>query len=1018
MVGPYRGGRSTAVTGTPDRPHTFFMGSTGGGVWKTDDAGASWRNVSDGFFDVTAIGAIEVADADPNVLYVGTGSACIRGNVSTGRGVYRSRDGGDTWTFVGLADAGQVGDLAVHPDDPDLVYVAALGHPFGKNDTRGVFRSRDGGETWENVLFLNDSTGAVDLSMNPRNPREIYAGMWRAQRKPWALVSGGAEGGVYKTTDGGDTWTKLGGGLPEGVVGKVGVAVSPANPDRVWAILEHEPLGGVYRSDDRGETWTRVNRENNLRQRAWYYTHIEADPTDENTVWVLNTGLYRSVDGGRTFESFAVPHGDVHDLWIDPADPDRMAVADDGGAQVSLTGARSWSTYYNQPTAELYDVIVDNGFPYRLYGAQQDNTGISVPAWGSPNSLHPKQNWRYASACETGPVGLHPDHPEVLYGGCYGGAINRLDVRTDERRNVIAYPQLQLGQAAADLRERFQWVSPIVVSPHDPGVVYHASQRVHRSTDGGVTWEVISPDLTTDDPEHQVPSGGPINPDITGVEIYNTIFSLTVSPHDPDVIWAGSDDGRVHVTRDGGDSWTDVTPPGMPELGTVDEIDASAHAPGRVTVAVQRYRLDDFQPYVFRTDDFGASWRRLADGTRGIPPDHPVRTVREDPERRGLLFAGTEFGIFFSLDDGAAWHPLQLDLPVSPVTGIRVAHGDLQVSTQGRSFWILDDIALLRQVGPEVTAAAAWLFQPRDVHRAERGSGGVGATDAPEPHPGGAILYYRLGPEAADTPVSLEVVDAAGRVARAFTSDSAASAERGLRRLGTTTGSHRVVWDLMYQGPDLAEGAVVWGYTGGVKAPPGTYTARLTAGGTGQERTFRVLPDPRLEGVVAQSDYEEQLEMGMAVRDSLQAVHDAIRQLRSVRDQVEQAVERAALADLEDRVAGPADTVTSKLTGVEEELLQVKSESGQDPIRFPGQLDNQYIELYNFVTGTDGYISGGPEGRPTAAARERFRDLNGEWRTLRERLRVILRDDLERFNELMRELGLPAVILQEGRTIT
>ncbi|HVE80386.1 MAG TPA: hypothetical protein VNA89_16085, partial [Gemmatimonadaceae bacterium] len=644
QIGPFRGGRSTAVTGVADRPHTYFMGSTGGGVWKTEDAGHSWVNVSDGFFG-GGVGALDVADADPNVIYAGTGSACIRGNVSAGHGAYKSTDGGKTWRFVGLPNAGQIGAIEVHPTDPDLVYVAALGHAFGKNRERGVFRSKDGGKSWEHVLFVNDSTGAVDVTLNPRNPRVIYAGVWRAERKPWTMISGGGEGGVYQSTDGGDTWKKLGGGLPEGIVGKVGVTVSAANPERVWAIVEAEPAGGVYRSDDGGKTWTRTNAENKLRQRAWYYTHIVADPQDENTVYALNTGFYRSVDGGKTFDSFELPHGDVHDLWINPRDNKLMVVADDGGAQVSLTSAKGWSTYYNQPTAELYDAVVDNGFPYRVYSSQQDNTSISVPAWAGTSTLHPMQNWGYASGCETGPVALHPDHPEVIYGGCYGGAINRMDARTGERRNVVVYPQLQLGQAAKDLRERFQWVAPILVSRHDPNVVYHASQRVHRTRDGGTSWETISGDLTTNNPAHQAAAGGPLNNDVTGVEIYNTIFALAESPADARELWAGSDDGRVHVTRDGGASWQDVTPRNMPPLGTVNRIELSPHKPGRVYLAVQRYRLDDFKPYVFRSEDGGKAWTLLTDGTNGVPATHPVRVVREDPAREGLLYAGTEFGV-------------------------------------------------------------------------------------------------------------------------------------------------------------------------------------------------------------------------------------------------------------------------------------------------------------------------------------------------------------------------------------
>ncbi|HSG48008.1 MAG TPA: hypothetical protein VLA43_09370 [Longimicrobiales bacterium] len=1015
MVGPYRGGRSTAVAGVPGLPHTYFQGTTGGGVWKTEDAGTTWVNLTDGQLPVAAVGAVAVAEADPNVIYVGTGSACVRGNISAGRGLYRSLDGGDTWGFIGLEDAGQIGDIQVHPRDENLVYVAALGHAFGKNETRGVFRSRDGGGTWENVLFLNDSTGAVDLALNPRNPREMYAGMWRAERKPWTMISGGAEGGVYKSTDGGDSWTKLAGGLPEGVVGKVGVTVSPVNPDRVWAIIEAEPEGGVYRSDDAGKTWRRLNSENRLRQRAWYYTHIEADPNDEFTVWVLNTGLYRSVDGGSTYQEFAVPHGDVHDLWISPDDSDHMVVANDGGAQVSLTGAETWSTYYNQPTAELYDVLVDNGFPYRLWGSQQDNDGISVPVFPSPHDLHPKSSWEYASSCETGPVAFHPDFTEVIWGGCYGGAINRFDRTSDQRRNVIVYPQLQLGQAAKDLEERFQWVAPIVVSPHDPDVVYHASQRVHRTTDGGMTWETISPDLTTDNPAHQEAAGGPINNDVTGVEIYNTIFSLAASPHTLDVLWAGSDDGRIHVTRNGGGDWQDVTPPGMPELGTVDEIDVSLHNPGKVTVAVQRYRLDDFAPYVFQTVDYGRTWRLLTDGRNGIPADHPVRTVREDPEREGLLVAGTEFGIFVSFDDGRRWQSLQQDLPATPVSGMRITHGDIQISTQGRSFWILDDMTPLRQYSAALADAQAHLFRPKDVVRASMAGGGVGGEHAPEPHPGGAILNYAVNSEV-EGEVRVEVVDGQGRVATFLTTDSAVSAERGRPRLDASRGGHRVVWDMTYDGPRLAEGAVVWGYTGGVKAPPGEYTARLTVNGNTYQQPFRVLADPRLD--VAQADYEEQFRVAMAVRDSLQAVHDAIATIRAVAEQVEAAKARAAAAGMGDRVAPLADSIGANLEGVETRLLQTRSESGQDPIRFPGQLDNQLAELYGFVTGTDGYISGGPEGRPTAGAMERLRDLNLQWEGLRTRLQFILENDVDRFNELMRDLGLPAVRVEGGRIVT
>jgi photosystem II stability/assembly factor-like uncharacterized protein len=1014
MIGPFRGGRSTAVTGVPGAPHTFLMGATGGGVWSTDDAGTTWTNISDKTFG-GSIGAVEVAPSDANVIYVGTGSACIRGNTSTGHGAYRSTDGGRSWGFIGLPEAGQIGAIAVHPTDADLVYIAALGHPFGKNPERGIFRSRDGGATWQHVLALNDSTGAVDLSINSKNPRILFAGVWRAERKPWTLISGAAEGGVYRSKDGGDTWTKLGGGLPAGIVGKVGVTVSAANPDRVWAILEAEPEGGVYRSDDGGETWRRTNSENKLRQRAWYYTHIVADPKDENTVYALNTSLYRSVDGGRTFDAIPVPHGDVHDLWIDPEEPTRMVVADDGGAQVTLNGGRTWSTYYNQPTAELYGVGVDNGFPYRVYGAQQDNTGISVPVWTSAHTLYAKQHWQYPAACETGPIALHPDHPEIVWGGCYGGAINRMDMRTDQRRNVIAWPQLQLGQAAKDLKYRFQWVAPIVVSPHDPNTVYHGAQVVLRTRDGGLSWQEISPDLTTNTPAHQEASGGPINNDITGVEIFNTIFALTVSPHDANTIWAGSDDGRVHITRDGGTGWTDVTPRDLPRLATVNRIEASPHAPGTAYVAVQAYRLDDWQPYIFRTTDHGGTWTRLTDGLNGIPLNWPVRVVREDPARAGLLYAGTEFGLFVSFDGGGRWQPLQNNLPVTPIADLTVHQNDLVVSTQGRSFWVLDDISPLHEIADSVARSAAHLFSPRATHRVN--TGGTQDEYSPAPRPSGALLYYHLAQEPDSAGVSLEILDAQGRTVRAFTSDSARSAQARQTRLPAKQGMHRFNWDLTYAGPRLPDSVVVWGYTGGVKAPPGTYRVRLTSRGVTKERSLSVLADPRLPEVT-QPEYEEQLAAGLRVRDTLSGVYDAIRSIRSVREQADAIVARAQ--DLERAGTLPvlADSLDGKLTVVEDALIQTRSRSGQDPIRFAGRLDNQLSELYGNITGVDGYISGGPEGRLTAAAQARMVELETAWESLRQQLEVILTTDLARFNEAVTQAGIPPIAVRRVRPIT
>ncbi|MGH7477179.1 MAG: WD40/YVTN/BNR-like repeat-containing protein, partial [Longimicrobiales bacterium] len=1020
LAGPFRGGRSTAVAGVAERPHLFYMGTTGGGVWKSDDAGASWRNVSDGYFG-GSIGAVGVAPSDPEVIYVGEGSACLRGNSSVGRGAWRSTDGGETWQRIGLERAGQIGDVAIHPTDPDIAYVAALGQPFGKNAERGVFRTRDGGASWEHVLFLNDSTGVVDLALHPTEPNVIYAGAWRAERKPWTMISGGPEGGVYRSTDAGDTWSKLGGGLPQGVVGKVGISIGSADPERVWVIIEAEPDGGVYRSDDGGTTFTRVNDDNRLRQRAWYYTHIEADPQDPDRVYVLNVQFLRSTDGGETFEPVRLPHGDVHDLWINPNDSRIMGVADDGGVQVSLNDGDTWTTYYNQPTAELYDVVTDNAFPYRLYGAQQDNTTIRLPAWTSGNTIHPKEHWTFVGGCETGPVVLHPDHPDIVYAGCYGGVIDRFDLTREDRRNLVVYPELQLGQAMADVRERFQWVAPIVVSPHDPNTIYHASQRVHRSRDGGYTWQPISGDLTTNTPAHQVRAGGPINADVTGVETFNTIFSLAVSPHDAAEIWAGSDDGRVHITRDDGASWSDITPPAMPRLGTVDEIELSPHEPGRATLAVHRYRLDDFRPYVFQTDDWGRSWRLLTDGDNGIPADHPTRTVREDPEVQGLLFAGTEFGIFASFDDGRIWTSIQGRLPTTPVTGIEVAHDDLVIATQGRSFWVLDDVTPLREwAGARAGAGAeVRLFQPRPAYRTDmRGYDNEG-TAAPPRKPGPALIQYYL-PEQATSTIRLEVLDAAETVLAAWSSDTTETAAASGQRPPTlspspspmpdSAGLNRVAWDLAYPGVNVPDSIVTWGFVGGPLAPPGEYTVRLSADGATHEQVLRVLADPRMDHIT-QAEYEQQLAFALAVRDTMNAVYDALRTVIDVREQVDSAAASAAAAGHAEAIAPLADTAVARLDRVLNELTQTRSKSRQDPIRFPGMLDNQYAAVYENVAALDQYRFGGPDGTATSGARERFSDLNRIWAEVRARVREVMERDVARLNAALRERGLPPVVV-------
>jgi photosystem II stability/assembly factor-like uncharacterized protein len=1019
LVGPHRGGRATAVAGIAERPLVYFMGTTGGGIWKTEDAGSSWTSVADRYLASASVGAIDVADSDPSVIWAGMGSACIRGNTSMGDGVYRSVDGGKTWSHAGLPEAGQIGRIVVDPRDPDVAFVAALGHPFGRNPERGVFRTRDGGVNWEKVLFISDSTGAVDLAMRPDNPRILFAAMWRAERKPWTMISGAREGGIWRSADGGDSWTRLEKGLPDGLVGRTAVSVSAANPDRAWALIEAPgKAGGLYRSDDGGDSWNRVNGERTLRQRAWYYTHVYADPADENTVYVLNVRFWKSIDGGKSFEQIPVLHGDTHDLWINPEDPRTMIIGDDGGAQITYNGGASWSTMYNQPTAEIYRLNVDDRFPYGVYGSQQDNSTISLPSRGL-GGLTPYEDWRSVGGGESGHIAIDPRDPDITYAGSYGGTITRRDYGNRTNRNVLLYPQLAIGEAAKNLRYRFQWNAPIRLSPWDPDVLYHTSQFVHRSTDGGQSWETISPDLTRDDVTKQEYSGGPITNDNTGVEVYGTIFAFEVSPYERGLLWAGTDDGRVHLSRDDGASWTEITPPDLPEWGTVNAIELSPHAPGRAFLAVHRYRQDDFAPYIFRTDDYGASWRLLTRGS-GIPARHFVRVVREDPERRGLLYAGTEYGMYVSFDDGARWQPLQLNLPVTPITDLKVHQGDLVVATQGRSFWILDDLSPLRQLGPDVAGAAVHLYQPADAHRARFGhNDNFGFS--PDTVPGGALIHFYLAESPSD-PVALEILDESGQAVRTYTweppeesgtegeEDEEDAAEPAFERSGpgdslaVRPGLNRAVWNLRDQAPELVEDAVYFGGTGGPLVPPGAYQARLTIGDWSQVRAFELLPDPRV--TLSAAEREAQYELTRRVRDRLQEAHDAIRTIRSVREQVKRKAELAEEAGYGESLSEMAAQVEAKLTAVEQQLMQTENQSRQDPLNFPPRLDAQLVYLYSVV--------GGADAPPTDGAYERFADLSRELDTVQAELREVLEADVGAFNDALTQAGAPPIIVPGG----
>ena len=1055
LVGPFRGGRVTAVAGVPSEPLAFYMGGTGGGVWKTTDAGVTWRNVSDmvrplepqtepqvmgkvpellvetgrlrppagGFpnvpterragdaFGVGSIGAIAVAPSDPNVVYVGTGSACPRGNVSPGDGIYKSTDAGETWHHIGLPEAGQIGHIAVHPTDADIAYVAVLGHVFGPNPERGVYRTTDGGISWQKVLFVADTAGAVDLAMDPTNPRVLYAATWEVQRSPWDMVSGGEHSGLYKSVDGGNTWLQLTEGLPEGTTGKIGVAVSPASPNRVWALVEHED-GGLFRSDNGGSSFRKINSNRELIQRAWYYTHITADPTDANTVYVLNVAFWRSVDGGTSFRPIRTPHGDNHALWINPHHPEIMIEGNDGGANVSMNGGRSWSTQSNQPTAEMYRVTVDNQYPYWLYGGQQDNSAVAIPSRTADGRIE-RHHWYAPAGCESATVAVDPRNPEVTYGGCYGGSLGRFDRSLGHQQQVMAWPQLAIGQAANDLRYRFQWNAPVRIDPHDPSVLYHCSNVVHRSTDEGRSWEVISSDLTRDDESRQQMAGGPITKDNTGVEVYGTIFAFEPSPLQEGRLWTGSDDGLVHRSDDGGNSWEEITPSGMPDWGTVNAIELSAHSADRAFLAVHRYRMDDFRPYIFRTTDAGATWELLSDGSNSIPADHFVRVVREDPERKGLLYAGTEFGMYISFDDGTNWQRFQLDLPITPVTDLAVHRGDLVVATQGRSYWILDDLSVLRQLRQEHTdATEPHLFSPAAVIRWVDGRGSSTSRTAGRNPPFGAVIHYIL-PEAMDgeddTEVTLEILDSDGSVLRKLSSTTPEPEAPSLwrrfapelatpRLLDARKGANRWVWNLRLADARLVEDAVVWGAAHGPMVPPGVYQVRLTVGDWSQTEPIEVRPDPRLD--VSQQVLDERFGLARSIWRALDHSHQAIRTIRSLAHQITALAERLDDEALSERT----DDLGDRLEALENRLHQTRSQSTQDVLNFTPQLDNQLVALLGVVESA--------EGRPIAAASERFTELEGELQEIRDELDILIREDITELEQLAEAADAPYISVE------
>ena len=1050
LVGPFRGGRVVAVAGVVGQDNVYYFGATAGGVWKTTDGGLNWKPIFDKTKDASpAIGAIAVSESDPNVIYVGTGEACIRGNIVGGNGVYKSIDAGKTWKFAGLADTHAIGRLAVNPKNPDIAFVAALGHPFGDNEERGIFRTQDGGKTWQKVLYKDAKSGGIDVVFDPSNSNILFAALWQARRTPWSLDSGGPGSGLYRSIDGGTTWKELKGhGLPEGILGRIGVTVSGANPNRVWAVVEAEK-GGIYRSDDGGDTWHITTDDHRFRQRAWYYSHIFADPKSEDTVYILNTAAYRSNDGGKTFASIRAPHGDNHALWIDPTNPKRLINGNDGGAAVSTDNGDTWSSVYNQPTAQFYHVTTDNRFPYYIYGAQQDNTTVAIASASAGGAID-RPDWYAVGGGESGYIAPDPIDPEIVYAGSYGGEITRYDHRTGEEQSINPWPVNPIGWAAADVKHRFQWTEPIVFSPHDPKTMYFAGEVLFKTTDAGMSWTIISPDLTRNDKSKQAASGGPITKDNTGVEVYNTIFSVVESPLQKDLIWAGTDDGLVQLTRDGGQHWENVTPKAMPDWGTVSMIEASSRDAGTAYLAVERHKADDFAPYVFKTTDFGKTWTKLV---AGLPANDYVHAVRVDPRRPNLLFAGTEQGVYVSFDDGARWQALQLNLPVSPVNDLVIKNTDLVVATHGRSFWVLDDITPLEQYEDSIPQQEAHLFTPAAAsHTVFRGSffapsGGVGKNP-----PAGAIINYWLkaslkkpdqpkpsgasadsataeatpstsstGIEKTDKDkeeapkITLEILDSSGKVIRKYPkkeerADEGEGEEDSPSRGGNASslpadaGLNRFVWDLRYEGAAEVPHAPLWGgSTDGPEALPGTYQARLIVLGKIYTAPLEIKADPRLQ--IGPEDLAKQFDLLLKIRDKVTETDDAIIQIRDVREQINAINKRLEDDPRAKAIADAGKTLDTKMTVVEEALIQTKAKSGQDVLNFPVRLNNDLVAL--------GGVVGSADSAPTKQSYEVFDVVSKAVDEQLAKWKAIVSAEVAAYNSLMKQQDVPAVMLKQ-----
>ncbi len=995
-IGPFRGGRSAAVTGVPGKPDLYYAGAAGGGVWRTEDGGQTWENISDGHFG-GSIGAVAVAESDPNVIYVGGGEVTVRGNVSYGYGVWKSVDAGKNWEHIGLENSRHVPRIRIHPKNPDVVYAAVMGDLYKPTEERGVYRSTDGGETWEKILFANENAGAVDLILDPNNPRILYASTWRIRRTPYSLESGGEGSALWKSTDGGDNWEKITGksGMPDGPLGIIGVTVSPVNSERVWAIIEAEE-GGVYRSDDAGETWRRINQSRALRQRAWYYSRIYADTQDENTVYVMNVRYHKSTDGGNTFKAYNAPHGDHHDLWIAPENNQRMVIADDGGAQVSYDGGENWTTYHNQPTAQFYRVTTDDHFPYRIYGAQQDNSTVRILHRTDGYSID-EDDWEPTAGGESAHIAVDPENNDIVYGGSYGGFLTRVNHDNKQRQAINVWPDNPMGYGAEGMKYRFQWNFPIFFSPHDPDKVYTLSNHVHVSTDEGRSWELLSPDLTRDDSTKLGPSGGPITKDNTGVEYYCTLFAGVESPREEGVLWVGSDDGLIHISRDGGENWEDVTPPGMPEWMMINSIEVDPFVDGGAYVAGTRYKLGDYQPYLYKTKDYGKTWTLITDG---IDEEHFTRVVRADPERQGLLYAGTETGMYLSFDDGQSWQPFQLNLPIVPSTDLAIKNNNLIAATQGRSFWMIDDLTPLHQLSDEVADSDFYLYQPMPTYRM-RGGQASNLKTAGANHPGGVMVHSYFKEKPADSvEVKISFHEADGELIKEFSTQ----AREKDQKLEIEAHGNRFVWDMEYPGAKEFEGMILWwGSTDGPQAAPGNYKVKMTVGDEEQIRDFEILQDPRSE--VSLAEIQEKFDFMMEVRDKVTEGHQAIVDIRKIRQQLNHYKGLWEGKESMQELIDKADEIDEKISRIENELYQTKNQSRQDPLNFPIKLTNKLAHL-NSLTGMGDYP-------PTQQAYQVKEEISQQIDRQLSKFREIRNSDLPEFNQMVKDKAVDAIVLEE-----